>query len=87
MPSDKREQRAVDEIECPRCHARPGQVCFIGGTPGVGTHGPACHQERRVANQERRRLAGLSGPIEMPPGTPNGPPRKNGYFADAKRSA
>lgn len=85
MSGVNREQKAVDEIECPRCHAWPGSPCFTAGKPGpMGPRGPYCHQERRVANQERRRLAGLAGPIELPPGTPNGPPRKSGYFSDKK---
>jgi hypothetical protein len=85
--SANREQRAVDEIECPRCHARPGQVCFVHGEPGKSYHGPACHPERRAANQERRRREGVSGPVETPRGTPNGPPRMSGFFADRKPRA
>jgi hypothetical protein len=84
MPRSDRETRAVAEIECPRCHARPGKPCFVRGEPGRSVHGPACHTERRTANQERRRALGLAGPVEMPPGTPNGPPRKSGHFADVK---
>jgi hypothetical protein len=64
--SRNREQRAVAEIPCPRCNAWAGSPCFVRGKPGASVHGPACHQERRVANQERRRLAGLAGPIETP---------------------
>lgn len=57
---DQRDTRAVAEIECPRCHARPGTVCFVRGEPGKSVHGPACHKERRVANQERRRAAAIA---------------------------
>jgi hypothetical protein len=77
MPGRHREANAVAEMQCPRCEAWPGHACFIHGVPGKNARGgPACHQERRTANQERRRALGLTGPIEMPPGTANGPPRK-----------
>lgn len=85
MPSKDRDTRAVDEIQCPRCNAWPGKPCFIHGVPGRNARGgPACHVERRVANQDRRRALGLTGPVQMPPGTPNGPTRKSGYYADKK---
>lgn len=67
--SNNRETNAIAEIECPRCHAWPGTACFTGGKPGIGARGPLCHTERRVANQERRRLAGLAGPVQTPKGT------------------
>jgi hypothetical protein len=65
--SKNREQRAIEEIDCPRCHTPAGYPCRRindGTRPLRPTHGPPCCQERRVANQERRRLAGLAGPIE-----------------------
>jgi transcription elongation factor Elf1 len=44
---DTRQQRAVERFECPRCHARPGTVCYVRGKPGKSYTGPACHPERR----------------------------------------
>jgi len=64
--ADRRDARAVAQIECPRCGAYPGSPCFVRGVPGVSVHGPACHPERRLANQERRRAVGEAGPIEKP---------------------
>ena len=69
MPAKNRDINAVSEIECPRCHAWPGHACFINGAPGTSGRGlAACHQERRVANQERRRAAGIAGPVQTPKG-------------------
>ena len=59
--ADKRDIRAEAEIQCPRCKALPCAPCFGNSVPGRPS---ACHSERRSANQERRRLAGIAGPIE-----------------------
>lgn len=56
MPASNRENRIIDAVPCPRCHARVGQYCWWRGEPGINDNGrPKVHSERRLAWQEWRR--------------------------------
>ncbi|MDE2105834.1 MAG: hypothetical protein KGL39_51910 [Patescibacteria group bacterium] len=69
MAYDRRALRAIREIDCPRCNAPAGTACrSYSGRQLNPRHDPACCQERRTANQERRRREGLAGPVQTPPG-------------------
>jgi hypothetical protein len=48
--TNTRERRAIDAMECPRCHAWPGYPCFHKGVPTWSRQGRLfCHNERRAA--------------------------------------
>jgi len=65
------EAKSVAAVECPRCHAAPGQPCYIHGVSGLTERGaPQCHAERKAAWRESKRAAGLAGPDPIPQPSP-----------------
>jgi len=64
MSTDTRDRRAIEQIACPVCGAKPGSPCLIVyGSRNVTAADkgpihrlrPLCHLARRKANQERLR--------------------------------
>lgn len=57
MPTDTRDTRAIAAVACPRCNAWAGSPCFHQGAPAPVRLGrPFCHNERRAAWLEWKRL-------------------------------
>lgn len=54
--SDTRDRRAIEQIACPHCGAAKGKACYFRARD----RRPACHTERRTANQERTRELSLT---------------------------
>ena len=54
MPTDTRDTRAREKVECPVCHARPGDACRFAAGRAIGdatADARRIHSERRKAYQ------------------------------------
>lgn len=54
MSTDTRDRRATEAVACPRCHAKPGELCRVDPATLNGPARPHTHSERREAYRQWR---------------------------------